>query len=432
MKKLNGIHLAHNKNTADFATKDFPLPKKVCIPMSQAMGASCDILCKKGDIVSVGEIIGESTSFVSVPVHSSVSGTIVDVIDYLLPNGKSCKAAVIETDGLQTMHKEISPVIVDDRDSFIAAVRSSGLPGLGGAGFPTHVKINFDSVKTPIDTLIINAAECEPYITSDNREILENPSDIIEGILLTLKYLGIPYCKICIENNKPEAIKLMREKTKNLDAISVVSLPSIYPQGAEKVIIYSATGRIVAEGELPSNQNVIVMNVSTVAFIHRYISTGVPLVKKRITLDGDAVLENRGNFYVPVGTYISDIIEFCKADKAKKVLYGGPMMGMPVYDFSQPILKTTNAILAFLNDNEKKEVTTACIRCGSCISACPLNLSPVLFESAYKDGDWKELEKLSIMLCMNCGCCSYVCPAKRHLAEVNQLAKGLYLNKRVQ
>ncbi len=428
MKKLNGIHLNHNKNTADFSTEQFPLPKKVVIPMSQSMGAFCEPTIKKGDYVFVGEKIGDSEAHFSVPVHSSVSGTVTNIFDYLLANGKYCKAVEIETDGKQKLSEEIEPPKVDDRESFIAAVRNSGLPGLGGAGFPTHVKINFDAMKTPIDTLIINAAECEPYITSDNREILENPTDIIEGIIAVLKYLGIPYCKICIENNKPEAIKLMKEKTENIKSIEVVSLKSIYPQGAEKVIIYSATGRIVKEGALPSSENVIVMNVSTVGFISRYIDTGIPLVQKRITIDGDAVTKNRGNYFVPVGTPIEDILEFAGVSKAKKVLFGGPMMGLCAYDKSQAITKTTNAVLAFKNDRKKPE-TTACIRCSSCINACPIDLSPVLIENAFKDGDYSELRKLHVALCMNCGCCSYVCPAKRSLAQTNQLAKTFLLNE---
>lgn len=423
MNKLNGIHLAHNKGTKKCETIDFPLPKSVIIPMSQHMGAPCDSLVKKGDEVTVGQKIGDSGAFMSAPIHSSVSGKVTDVTDYLLPNGSVCKAVVIETDGNQTVCPDLRPPVINDRQSLIAAVRDCGLTGLGGAGFPTHVKLNYDPAKTPVDTLVINAAECEPYITSDYRELMENPNDIIEGILLVQKYMGIPKCKVCIENNKPDAIELMKEKTAEIGSIDIVTLPSEYPQGAEKVIVYSATGRIVAEGELPSHQGVMVMNVSTVSQIYRYSQDGIPLVKRRITFDGDAVAENKGNYFVPIGTRVSELLAHGKAEDAKKILYGGPMMGMCLYDTEQPITKTTNAILAFRKGESPK--TTACIRCGKCVRTCPFGLMPLMIEKAYGAKDVEELKKLKVMLCMNCGCCSYACPAHRPLAEINQLAKSI-------
>lgn len=427
MNKLNGIHLAHNKGTKKCETIDFPLPKSVIIPMSQHMGAPCDCLVKKGDEVTVGQKIGDSGAFMSAPIHSSVSGKVSDVTDYLLPNGSVCKAVVIETDGNQTVCPDLRPPVINDRQSLIAAVRDCGLTGLGGAGFPTHVKLNYDPAKTPVDTLVINAAECEPYITSDYRELMENPNDIIEGILLVQKYMGIPMCKVCIENNKPDAIELMKKKTAEIGSIDIVTLPSEYPQGAEKVIVYSATGRIVAEGELPSHQGVMVMNVSTVSHIYRYSQDGIPLVKRRITFDGDAVTENKGNYFVPIGTRVSELLAHGKAEDAKKILYGGPMMGMCLFDTEQPVTKTTNAILAFRNGESPK--TTACIRCGKCVRTCPFGLMPLMIEKAYNAKDVEELKKLKVMLCMNCGCCSYACPAHRPLAEINQLAKSLIPRK---
>lgn len=427
MKKLNGIRLSHDKHTKDCVTVDFPLPESVIIPMSQHMGAHCECLVKKGDTVLVGQIIGNSQAVMSAPIHSSVSGTVTDITDYLLPNGAVCKAVVIETDGNQTLSPDIKPPVINDRQSLISALRDCGLTGLGGAGFPTYVKLNYDAAKTPVDTLIINAAECEPYITSDYREIMENPSDVTEGILLIQKYMGIPKCKLCIESNKPDAIELMKKKTAEIGSIDVMTLPSEYPQGAEKVIIYSATGRIVAEGELPSHQGLMVMNVSTVSHIYRYSQNGIPLVKRRITFDGDAVKENNGNYFVPIGTRISEILAYGKAQEAKKILYGGPMMGMCIYDADQPVTKTTNAVLAFRDGALPK--TTACIRCGRCVNTCPFNLMPVMIEKAYKAGDVDELKKLKVMLCMNCGCCSYACPAHRPLAETNQLAKALIPRK---
>ena len=226
MNKLNGVHLSHNKGTKNCETIDFPLPKSVVIPMSQHMGAPCECLVKKGDTVTVGQKIGDTDAFMSAPIHSPVSGTVSDVIDFLLTSGAVCKAAVIESDGLQTVCPDVKPPEITDKQSLIAAVRESGLTGLGGAGFPTHIKLNFDAVKTPVDTLVINAAECEPYITSDFREMMESPMDVIEGILLVQKYLGIPICKLCIEDNKPEAIALMKKKTEDIKSIQIVALPS--------------------------------------------------------------------------------------------------------------------------------------------------------------------------------------------------------------
>ncbi|MBQ8185280.1 MAG: electron transport complex subunit RsxC [Clostridia bacterium] len=427
MNRLNGIHLAHDKNTQNSATVEFPLPQSVVILMSQHMGAPCDCLVKKGDTVTAGQKIGDSTAPLSAPIHSSVSGKVTDVTDYLLPSGSVCKAVVIETDGEQTMCPDLTVPTVTDRKSFIAAVRESGLTGLGGAGFPTHVKLNYDPEKTPVDTLVINAAECEPYITSDCRELIESPDDVVDGILTVLKYMNIASCKLCIENNKPEAIALMKQKTAAHSAIEVVTLPSEYPQGAEKVIVYSATGRIIGEGELPSAQGVMVMNVSTAAHIARYLKDGIPLIRRRITFDGDAAKNGRGNYFVPIGTKVSDILAYTGTNNAKKILSGGPMMGMCLHDPDQPVTKTTNAILAFNSGNLPH--STACIRCGRCFRACPFKLMPMMIELAYKEKNVEELRRLKVTLCMNCGCCTYACPAKRPLAETNQLAKALIPRK---
>jgi len=427
--KIGGVKLPHLKSTENMETVDFPLPKKLILPMSQCMGAPCSPLVKKGDNVTVGMKIGDCDKPMSVPVHSPASGVVSEITDYRLSNGASCKAVVIETDGQQTVCPDIKSPQITDRKSFLDAVRESGCCGLGGAGFPTHIKLGFDPDKTPIDTLLINGAECEPYITSDYREFMEAPEEIIDGIEYIMKMLDIPNCKIGIESNKPSAIALMKKQTADKSAIEVVSLPSSYPQGAEKVLIYTAAGRVVAEGELPSHQGVIVMNVSTVAFIIRYIRTGMPLISKRLTIDGDAVTKNNGNYRVLVGTPVSDLLEYCGAEEYGKLLYGGPMMGIALDNAERPIIKVNNALLAFRSTAEP--VTTSCIRCGRCIRACPVKLMPTSLESAYDREDTAELERLKVMLCINCGCCSYVCPANRHLAEKNQLAKGLLMkNKR--
>ncbi|MCM1523768.1 MAG: electron transport complex subunit RsxC [Ruminococcus sp.] len=421
-KKLGGIKLRHNKSTENSPTEDFPLPSVLTVSMSQTMGAPCEPLVKKGDEVKVGEKIGGSDKFMSVPVHSPASGKVSEIKDIRMPGGGVCKAVVIETDGNQTVCGDIKPPAVADRKSFTEAVRESGCCGLGGAAFPTHVKLSFDPRKTPIDTLVINGAECEPYITSDYREFTENPEGVLGGIRLVMKYLEIPSCIIGIEENKPAAIADMKKRTAGDTDITVVSLPSLYPQGAEKVLIYSLTGRTVAEGELPANQGVLVLNVSTAAFIEQYVRTGMPLISKRLTVDGDAVKKNKGNYRVLIGTAVSEITEFCGAEDAEQLLFGGPMMGFPVSGHDQTVTKGNNAFLAFRKP--RSVTTTACIRCGRCIRACPVKLMPVLLESAYDTKNADELAQLKINLCINCGCCTYVCPANRRLAEKNRLAKA--------
>lgn len=425
MKKLKGIRLKHRKNTENSATVEFPLPKKVRIPMSMNMGAVCQPLVKVGDEVKVGQKIGDTDVPFSVPIHSGVSGKVTAVGDYRTAMGAVCKIVEIETDGQQTVSEEVKPPVVTDRDSFLKAVRESGACGLGGAGFPTHIKLN---PKNPIDTLIINGAECEPYITADYREMIECPEDIIGGINMIKERLGIKNAKLAIEANKPQAIRNFEEMAKNDDTIDIVTLPSVYPQGAEKIIIYNSTGVVVKEGELPADGGVIVINISTVAFLYRYMQTGMPLVKRRITVDGNAVGEPK-NVSAVIGTPFREILEFCKTDMDAmiKLIGGGPMMGMSIPDVEMPVVKTSNALLAIKSYDVSK--TTNCIRCGRCVRVCPMELVPADIDRAYRIRNIDELKKLNVLLCMNCGSCTYVCPANRKLAETNQLAKALIPRK---
>ncbi len=421
MKRLRGIRLSHRKNTENCATVDFPLPEIVRIPMAMTMGKACQPLVKAGDHVKVGQKIGDTDEVFAAPVHSGVSGTVKAVKDFRTVLGITCKMVEIETDGEQTVSEEVRPPVITDKESFIRAVRESGVCGLGGAGFPTHMKL---SPKEKIDTIIINGAECEPYITADYREMLECPDDIIGGIRLIKDMLGIDHAILAIEANKPAAIKNFTEMADGDDTIDIITLPSIYPQGAEKVIIYNATGRIVREGELPSQQGVIVINVSTVAFIYRYTKTGMPLVDRRLTVDGNAVGTPK-NVRAVIGTPLRGILEYCDTDLThlRKLIGGGPMMGVSIPDIDLPVLKTSNALLALDHFDERE--TSACIRCGRCVRVCPLGLMPCDIDRAYKNRDIAELKKLKVKLCMNCGSCTYICPANRKLAETNQLAKSL-------
>ena len=426
--RLSGIKLSHRKNTENCETEVLDCPRKVVISMSQHIGAPAEPAVKAGMFVKVGTKIGDADTRMTCPVHSSVSGKVTGIGEILLPNGKACKTVEIESDGRQEPDEKLSPPVITDKASLAAAVRASGCCGMGGAGFPTHVKLDYDEEKVHIDTLVINAAECEPYITSDYRELMENSEGILRGIKLVREVLGIERVCIGIEENKPKAIKLFREKLAGQKGIEVLKLRSSYPQGAEKVIAYNATGRVIREGGLPSDQGIIVLNASTVGMIDQYAETGMPFVARRVTVDGDAV-GKPCNIAAPIGTPIAELLAAAQTDteNMKRLITGGPMMGMSLYDPQLPLLKTTNAFLAFKSEPEHF-VQTNCIRCGRCIEACPLGLMPCELEKAYHRRDREALNKLKVNLCMNCGSCTYVCPAKRPLAETNQLAKGFALS----
>ena len=423
---LGGVHVKHNKYTENCESKRITLPETVTILMSQHIGASCVPTVKVGDEVTKGQVIGDTESFVAAPIHASVSGKVTKVDSVLTSSGAMVPAVMIASDGEDRVSPDLTPPVVTDRESFLAAVRASGLVGLGGAGFPTHVKLN---PQPAIDTLVINGAECEPYITSDYRECMENAEDIFYGITAVQKYLEIPNVIIGIEGNKPAAIKKLSEMAKDYPGVRVLTLPALYPQGAEKVLIYSATKRVLPEGKLPADIGVIVMNVTSVGFLARYLKTGMPLVEKRITVDGGAIKE-KGNIIVPIGTSIQYIAEAMGGfvGTPAKILMGGPMMGIALYQADTPLVKNNNAIL-FLNEKDLvvKE-TTNCIRCGKCIQACPFNLMPAALEGAYQAKNIDRLKALKVNLCMECGCCSYICPANRPLVESNHLGKLLLRN----
>ncbi len=422
MAKLNGISLPHKKHTAGLPAVRITPPKSVTIPMSMHIGAPAVPVVKIGDEVKVGTLIGKAESPVSAPVHSSVSGKVTRVDKILTSSGSEALAVTIESDGLMTPDDAIVPPEITDFESFIEAVKNSGSVGLGGAGFPTAVKLNVKD-KNSVEHIIINAAECEPYITSDTRTMIDSKEDVAFGIELLKRYFGVKSIIIGVEKNKPEAIREM--ETLCDDTVSLKVLPSLYPQGGEKVLIYSCTGKIVPEGKLPIDVGCIVINVTTLAFIAKYIKTGMPLVEKTVTVDGGAVA-NPQNVIVPVGTALSDIFEFCGGftSEPAKIIYGGPMMGISVKDLSAPLLKNNNAVLAFTEKEAVLPEPTSCIRCGRCVRACPLSLMPLDFAIAYALRDYDMLESRRVNLCMECGCCSYVCPANRPLVENNRLAKA--------
>ncbi len=422
-ERLSGIRLPHRKNTAASAPVRMTSVGKVTIPMNMHVGTPAKVAVKVGDTVTVGQVIGQASGFVSSDIHASVSGKVTQIGSIWTSTGAQTEAVTIESDGLMTLCESCVPPKIDDYDSFITALRKSGVVGLGGAGFPTAVKLDVKDLSR-IEEVVINAAECEPYITSDTRTMLDNTELVRQGIDLLKKYLNVKKFIIGIENNKPDAISTMRSLESD-SAVTIKVLPSVYPQGGEKVLIFSCTGKIVPEGKLPIDVGCIVLNVTTVAFIAKYAKTGIPLVEKTITVDGSAV-KTPMNVTVPVGTPMRDVFDFCGGFKKNpaKLLYGGPMMGVAVKSIESPILKNTNAILAFDENDAHLPEPTTCIRCGRCVRACPMNLMPLEFARAYALRDYDLLEKRRINICMECGCCSYVCPANRPLVENHKLAKA--------
>lgn len=422
-----GVSVSHNKNTAEMPVERMPIPSKVVLPMQQHIGAPCSPTVKVGDIVSVGQVIGDSESFVSAPIHATVSGKVTAVGDVRLANGIITKGVTIESDGEMRLYEGIKPPVVTNKKELAKAVRESGLVGLGGAGFPTHVKLNFPDDKE-IDTLVINAAECEPYITVDYRECIENAENVLKGAELIRKILGVKQVIIAIEDNKPKVFEVMKEiadrDNDTGDAIKLMTLASRYPQGAEKMMVLSATGRKVPPGKLPADVGCIVMNVASVAFIARYIETGKPLVSRSITVDGGAISQPK-NLRVPIGTNIGDIIDYCGGFKSepRKLISGGPMMGIAICGTDAPICKQNNAILAFDDRKDLIKKERDCIRCGKCVDVCPMSLMPTLIERYAKVKDAESLKDYNVNVCMECGSCAYCCPSGRPLVQYMRLAK---------
>ena len=418
-----GAHVPHAKGTANAATVKMPLPTKIVLPMQQHIGAPCTPVVKKGDHVCVGTVVGQAGGFVSADIHAGVSGTVSAVETVLMPGGASSQAVVIIPDGAQTPDPGCRPPVVTDAKSLADAARACGLVGLGGAGFPTAVKLSPKNL-AEIDTLVINGAECEPYITADNREFLECSDTVMRGVRAVKEALGIRKVIFGIERNKPEAIDLMFSLTQGDDGYAVKPLDSRYPQGAEKVLIEKTTGREVPRGGLPSDVGVIVLNVTTVSTLGKYLDTGMPLTTKRLTVDGDAVNEPK-NVEVIIGTPMCEVLEFCGGvkDDFEKLLMGGPMMGTAVWDVNMPVLKQNNALLAFSSKKAHLPAPGPCIRCGRCVEACPMGLSPVEIAGAFNRGDVDALNAMMVDLCMSCGSCTFVCPAKRPVAQTMNLAK---------
>lgn len=422
-----GVKVPHNKNTEDCKIIRMPAPDKVVLPMQQHIGAPCIPTVKVGDTVKVGQIVGDSDKFISAPIHSSISGTVTKIADTFLANGRQAPAVTIESDGEMAMFEGIEKPVVNNADDFRKAIRDSGLVGLGGAGFPSHVKFALSPDK-PIDTIVVNAAECEPHITVDYRECVDNTLYIIRSLMIIKEQLNIPHAVIAVEDNKPAAIEKLQKVADEVGdgSIKVMALKSKYPQGAEKMIVYSATGRKIPLGKLPADVGVIVMNVTSTAFIGRYLETGKPLVSRSLTVDGSAIIKPQ-NVRVPIGTSLNELIDFCGGFKPDldKVIAGGPMMGTALVNTDVPIIKSYNAVLAFSKGTIPEKPDNNCIRCGRCSQVCPMGLMPTNIMRSVKARDFDGLKQSNVIACMQCGTCAYACPAGRPLVQYVVLAKDM-------
>lgn len=422
---MPSIHVPHHKNTSASETVTMPVPDEVSISMSQNIGAPCSPLVAKGDYVKVGQRIGDVDAFVSSPIFSSVSGTVKDIVKVRGSMGGFETHIVIETDKKQEVSEEVKVPEINSFDDFVKAARDSGLVGLGGASFPTHVKLNPKNLDE-CEVLVVNAAECEPFITTDNREMVENGQDVLDGMKMIMHWLNLKKGIIGIEANKPDAIVNMHRliEQNEIKDIEICELPSTYPKGAERVLIYETTGKTMNAGVLPAQLGVILDNVSTVGVMAEYFKTGMPIVRRRVTVDGDAVAEPK-NVFVPIGTRIADLVEFCGGYKKepRKIVMGGPMMGRATKSDESPTMKNTSAVLCFSKDMAEVKEESACLNCQRCHTACPLGLMPSIFADAYRDKDVDRLMKFNVMQCMECGSCSFTCPARRPLALSNKLSK---------
>ena len=426
---FGGVHPKENKWYAcDKETQVFPAPDIVGTPMQQHMGAPCKPLVKKGDQVTVGQKIGDNQGL-CVPVHASVSGKVKAVEMRAHTSGTTVMSVVIENDHLDTLCEDIKSRTQEEVDGLSAEdliniIHEGGIVGMGGATFPTHVKLSGGIGK--VDTVIINAGECEPYITADDRLCREHPAELMKGLKLIMKIFGLSEGHIGIEDNKPEAIAAL--KAAAAEGIIVDVLPAKYPQGAEKQLIYAVTGREVPSGGLPAAVGCAVFNAATTLAICEAVYDGMPLIRRMVTVSGDILMEPK-NLLVPIGTSFNDLIEACgRNEHPYKVLSGGPMMGVAQYDLSVPTIKGVNAVTVLGKNNHHFVEDPHCLRCGKCIDACPMKLMPVLMYKAWQDGDVEAMKKNNIMDCIECGSCAYTCPASVPLVLGFRVAKQAIRN----
>ena len=429
MNKLffGGIHPKYNKEMSTRVTTFHTItPKLVVIPLQQHIGAPCQPLVSIGDKVLLGQKIGDGEGL-CVPVHASVSGTVVAIEPRPHTSGRMVNSIVIENDFKDSTVEcatNNAPLDQLEQDDILHSIREAGIVGMGGAAFPGNVKAL--SAMGNVDTLIANACECEPYITADDSLLRTNPEQVLEGMMILRRVLNPYRVVLAVEDNKVEAIEKLKELLKEYPQIELVILPTRYPQGAEKQLIQSVTRREVPPGQLPVSVGCAVFNVSTYAAIYRAVRLGVPLIQRIVTISGEAIAEPQ-NFIVRIGTPFHDLVEAAGGlhDKTERVISGGPMMGVAQHDLSVPVIKATNSILCLLKDVNGAAENPVCLRCGKCVGVCPMRLHPLYMYRFTNAGKVEELKRLNILDCMECGCCAFTCPGKLPLVETFRKGKQM-------
>lgn len=436
-----GIHPKHAKGQTEKVPVEYVLPEgDVTIMLLQHIGAPCKPLVKVGDEVLVGQKIGDSDSFVSAPVHSSISGKVKKIEDVLHPNGSRSTGIIIENDGL---YRETEMIVKNpdqmSKDEIMSTIREAGIVGMGGAGFPTFIKLNPPKDKV-IDYIIVNGAECEPYLTSDHRAMIEEADRAVLGLAVILRLFPKAKGVIAIEENKPDAIEAIRREVERFKKESghefaknmeVAVLAAKYPQGAEKQLIYAVTKREVPSGLLPADAGCIVQNIDTVIAIHRAFYRGRPLMRRIVTVSGKNVTRP-GNYKVKIGTSYRQVIEYAggKVEDCSKIISGGPMMGQALFSIDIPIIKTSSSILLMSDDELDLSQESPCIRCGKCVEACPMNLLPLEIDKFARHNAKDQFVKYRGMDCIECGSCSYSCPSKRHIVHAIRTTRRAILAER--
>ena len=415
-----GIHpIDEKRRTASIKIEELKLPAKVVIPLSQHIGAPCEPLVKIGDFVKKYQKIGEAKGFISAPVHSSISGKVIAIGRFPHPSGNQSHSIVIESDGkdelIEGLKENTNYLSMDPKD-LKDIILNAGIVGMGGATFPTHVKLNPPKEKK-IDTVILNGAECEPYLTADDRLMVEMPREVVEGMKILMHVMGVKNGCIGIEDDKPGAIEAL-QKAASGTGIRVVSVNKKYPQGAEKTLIKTILGKEVPSGGLPMDIGVVVQNVGTAAAVYNAVRYGIPLIDRIVTVTGQGINKS-GNFKVRIGTLLEHVVNECGGFTGEpgKIIFGGPLMGIAQYSLLVPVLKGTSGILVMTKEDIKLEDFRTCIRCGRCVQACPIRLLPNMYSILAEAGKPKEAEEYFILDCIECGCCTYVCPSRRPIVQ---------------
>ena len=422
-----GVHLNDRKNTANIQTELLPPPPEVSIPMSQHIGAPCRPIVGVGDHVLVGQKIGEAEGL-GCPVHSSVSGTVKELCEVYTPAGRKIQNIVIENDGCGTLSPDIAPLAKKLSDcsteEIVDRIREAGISGMGGAAFPTYAKIS--SAVGRAELIIVNCAECEPYITANHRLILENPASVVNGAKILMKALGIRKTYFAIEDNKLDAANVLEEFAAKSELFEVKLMRTKYPQGDERQLVYALTGKELAPSKLPADAGVVIFNAETCAAVYNALATGMPLIRRIVTVDGDCVRRPM-NFLVPVGTKTSYLAECCGGlvKSPARIIFGGPMMGQAVWDKDSPVTKGTSAVL-FLSSDEISPAAEepVCISCGKCVRHCPMHLMPCYIARYSRANDFAAAKAAGVMSCVECGSCSYICPEKIEIVQSIRKAKA--------